>query len=595
MPTTTSLLRIGSIAFLVAGTLGALPSCAAEPNEVTDEASSQAFALGVQATSDAKNAYYKISTTRTPTWVRLFLDTNQNAGSGFPMRGIGADVLIENGNIYTYAGSGGSWAWTYLKRVSASSVSGGVASVTVARADLGSPASLDLVAQADAATSAKMTQTFPGAPSPPASDPPPVGGSTTYAASAATIANPERGFYHQVDMTNPVGLAQLQGYRVNLGDSLMLAFFNMKNFVNGPLDPATLALYQQQLDTVRAAGLKAIVRFVYANTDTGLDATPQRMMAHMDQLAPLLANNKDVIATVQAGFIGSWGEWGNSVNFNSQQVASRKAITDKLLQVVPADRMLQVRTPTFKRTLYGTGALADAEAYTGTARARIGHHNDCFLASANDFGTYDNIADEYAYLGADTAFVPVGGETCRVNAPRSDCPTTVAEMAKFHWSFVHMDYHEDVVSRWKTQGCFDTIKQKIGYRFALVSGAFSTRGTPGGAFSVRFTVQNQGWSSPYNRRDVELVLRNTSTGALFRARLETDPRRWVAGQSTTVNETVALPANIPSGTYALLLNLPDPTPSLRARPEYAIQLANTDVWETASGFNDLNRTATIAP
>jgi hypothetical protein len=263
--------------------------------------------------------------------------------------------------------------------------------------------------------------------------------------------------------------------------------------------------------------------------------------------------------------------------------------------VVPTDRMLQLRTPTFKRTLFGTTALAASEAYTGTARARVGHHNDCFVASANDMGTYNNIADDYAYLGADSAYVPVGGETCRVNAPRSDCPTTLAEMAKFHWSFVHMDYLQDVVDGWKAQGCFDTIKQKIGYRFALVSGAFSASGKPGGAFSVGFAVQNQGWSSPFNPRDVELVLRNTSTGAVFRAKLATDPRRWQPGQTTTVSETVVLPADMPGGTYALLLNLPDPTPSLRSRPEYAIQLANSNVWEASSGFNNLNRSVLIAP
>jgi hypothetical protein len=42
------------------------------------------------------------------------------------------------------------------------------------------------------------------------------------------------------------------------------------------------------------------------------------------------------------------------------------------------------------------------------------------------------------------------------------------------------------------------------------------------------------------------------------------------------------------GNYAVLLNLPDPMPTLRARPEYAIQLANANTWEASTGFNNLN-------
>jgi hypothetical protein len=39
--------------------------------------------------------------------------------------------------------------------------------------------------------------------------------------------------------------------------------------------------------------------------------------------------------------------------------------------------------------------------------------------------------------------------------------------------------------------------------------------------------------------------------------------------------------------YDVLLGLPDPTASLHDRPEYAIQLANKNVWESSTGFNNL--------
>jgi hypothetical protein len=82
---------------------------------------------------------------------------------------------------------------------------------------------------------------------------------------------------------------------------------------------------------------------------------------------------------------------------------------------------------------------------------------------------------------------------------------------------------------------------------------------------------------------------------LYRIQLATDPRRWQAGQTVTINQTVTLPSTMPQGNYALLLNLPDPKASLSSRPEYSIQMANTNTWEASTGFNNLNFTVGVAP
>lgn len=49
--------------------------------------------------------------------------------------------------------------------------------------------------------------------------------------------------------------------------------------------------------------------------------------------------------------------------------------------------MIQIRTPLQKRmiTLIDT-ALTQNQAFQNTSVARIGHHNDCFLASDDDWG-----------------------------------------------------------------------------------------------------------------------------------------------------------------------------------------------------------------
>jgi hypothetical protein len=152
-----------------------------------------------------------------------------------------------------------------------------------------------------------------------------------------------------------------------------------------------------------------------------------------------------------------------------------------------------------------------------------------------------------------------------------------------------------VLNARKSKGCYTEVEQKLGYRFVMKSGSFSGSAKPGGAFAVNLSIQNTGWASPYNSRNVELVFRNTATNALYRVKLNADPRRWHAGQTVAINQTVTLPSTMPKGSYALLLNLPDPQASLSTRPEYAIQMANTSTWEAATGFNKLNHTVGVAP
>ena len=381
----------------------------------------------------------------------------------------------------------------------------------------------------------------------------------------------------------------------------MLCVFYLRNFVNSPINQTTLNLFQTQMDTVRKAGLKAIVRFAYNDANNPGDATPAMVNTHLTQLAPYLAANKDVITVVQAGLVGSWGEWGNtqnygdSYNMTAKNIADRKSVVDKLLAVVPAERSVQLRMPLFKTKLYSPTALTSAEAFTGTAKARLGHHNDCFLSNSSDYGTYINPSVEYPYLAAETNFVPSGGETCGYSAPRSDCPSALSVMGQFHWSYLNLDYNVTVLDKWRSQGCFAQVEQKLGYRLALKSGAFSSTAKPGGGFTMNLQMQNTGWAAPFNARNVELVFRNTASGALYRVKVATDPRRWTAGQTTTVSQTVTLPANMVKGNYTVLLNLPDPMASLSTRPEYSIQLANSGTWEAATGFNNLNHTVAVAP
>jgi len=58
-------------------------------------------------------------------------------------------------------------------------------------------------------------------------------------------------------------------------------------------------------------------------------------------------------------------------------------------------------------------------------------------------------------------------------------------------------------------------------------------------------------------------------------------------QKQTIDVEIGIPAEMPLGSYSLFLNLPDGYSSLSNRVEYSIRLANQNVWDSITGYNNL--------
>lgn len=464
------------------------------------------------------------------------------------------------------------------------------------------------------------TQTPPPAvieaplPAPTATPTPPRMTSVVYAATEAVFPNPERGFYQHSESRaskpswQKVSRLPLQTYR-NQNISLVLCYYILDSFVSQPISQDFLLSIQEDFDAVRRYGLKCVLRFAYTTTATSTppygDAPLDQVLAHLDQLAPLLQANADVIAVMQAGFVGIWGEWYYTDHFVAdphapyrvlpQDVANRRQVVDKLLDVLPTSRMVQLRTPGHKmRNFATTQPIGPEQAFDGSDIARTGHHNDCFLASDDDLGTYVEPAVEYLYLAQETAYLPMGGETCNFNPPRSQCQTALEEMALFHWSYLSASYIQEVLDDWRNEGCWDDIDRRLGYRLVLRQGRYPDFAQPGGSFPLHIELTNEGFAAPFNPRGLELVWRHTATGEVIAIPLPDDPRLWLPGvPAHLISRTIDLPPDMSTGSYELLLHLPDPEPTLHGRPEYAIRLANAATWEPATGYNRLLHTVTL--
>ena len=67
-----------------------------------------------RASNGVSSLTYRFQYTGTWSWRHVWIDRDRMPGTGYAYRGVGADLLIEEGRLYRYAGNGSSWAWTYL-------------------------------------------------------------------------------------------------------------------------------------------------------------------------------------------------------------------------------------------------------------------------------------------------------------------------------------------------------------------------------------------------------------------------------------------------------------------------------------------------
>jgi len=437
-----------------------------------------------------------------------------------------------------------------------------------------------------------------------------------YSPSNEDFANPERGFMKQSSIfpDEPLGPRKIRALQPS--DSLVWIYFRLDHYRDRLLDPNGLTTIRSVFNTARNKSLKLVIRFAYnpgpgSTTDPNLanpDAPIELVLQHIDQLKPILLENADVIAVLEAGFVGHWGEWHSTKYLHPLE--DRRAIVDALLTALPKDRMLQLRYPRYKEIFF-QGPLTAQEAFSGTDRSRIGLHDDCFLRDQDDGGTYKsttaqlpkqystycNGQDENAcwrgFVAQESLYTPTGGETCQYNPPRSDCPNALKELEMFHWSFMNNAYHPEVLNSWVSGGCMDTIRRKLGYRLTLKEAFLPQSIKPGGTLSLNIRISNEGFAAMYNPHPLYIVLLGPSRYEIPITNI--DARRWEPGQEQIINLSVNFPANVRPGTYKLGLWLPDIYSSLRSSPAYSVRFANSNVWDAATGTNILMTNLEVQP
>jgi hypothetical protein len=160
-------------------------------------------------------------------------------------------------------------------------------------------------------------------------------------------------------------------------------------------------------------------------------------------------------------------------------------------------------------------------------------------------------------------------------------------------------YFSDVYGKPVARTEFDYLRDHLGYRLELQEARLTENVKTGETMQVEIDVINRGFSTLFNPRQVYLVLISEDEKTIHELPLDANPRHWQPFQSDDPNYTPLLhtirydgklAGNITPGKYTLGLWLPDPKPTIRLDPQFAVRLANRDTpwWTSVDGQYGVN-------
>jgi len=373
---------------------------------------------------------------------------------------------------------------------------------------------------------------------------------------------------------------------------------------------------QTVFNSVRAEGQKAVVRFTYqgAIEEYKDQASQEIMFAHMEQLKPILEKNKTSIYSLEAGFLGAWGEWhGYAPNFYAlykgvDELTAAKLTWDytedfdeieiikHIIDMVPEDIYVQLRT-SMCRDLF-------LEAYPNMGyEKRLGLKNDAFFGyrESDSAWPYNSMRSAATKSAMDAGLIaPSGGEFfwgCQFNYPRVTADSAILAFNKFHTSLfsvfhnsfegyetiAHGDWFQterkgdmeiwaetklepknldllnapyspswfkDKNGKDAKRTYFEYIRDHLGYRIEAKSLDVKGERKLGGDIELEMKLVNNGFAAPFNMSAEFVVLNDKNE--IVSSVPASDPLKWY-NNGKVVTHTVKASVKLPSesGKYKI--------------------------------------------
>lgn len=443
----------------------------------------------------------------------------------------------------------------------------------------------------------------------------PLSVNTATAELRSNIANPGRGWYRvEVTRNSFPSVNTLRGYRTNENVTVVMVETDIGAFRNSALNNAKLAEIRTALTRIRGAGLSAIFRAVYSldnadysnfNPNNPFEPDMIQILMHIEQLKSIFHEYEDILLSVQAGFIGPWGEW-HTTRFGRGKdyppdIEHQRTVGNALLNSVPASINVGFRRPEYIRNIADPVAKGNVkgdhhpvtrEQAFGTSKiARSSFFNDSLMSEELDMDTYKDRgrAAELAWINSHTRYVPMVGETNKVSS-YNDSDAAITLLNQINMQSLNSEYLEDVYEKWR-KSTYDGmnahayISMKLGYRFVLKNVQISEYAPQGGTMRLDLRLVNDGFGHLLQRKKFEIVLKRGSE--VHRAAIDEDARMWDKNVPITRSYRFRLPAAIATGDWDVYLGLSSPFEGLANVPAYAVQFSNENVWDSALGLNKI--------
>jgi hypothetical protein len=377
----------------------------------------------------------------------------------------------------------------------------------------------------------------------------------------------------------------------------------------GPLTRAELSGIANRLALFRGTGVRTMIRFTYNFGPIGAkDAPLKTILTQLGQLAPILKANKDVIFGMEAGFMGTWGEWHDSTAGNDNETA-RNSLLKAEFADFPDMFPIMIRQPG-STIAYFKGSTK--------IHPQAGMHDDCYASQDNkgnggdtDCETFNGGVKWYqnplgvssAELrrygeGQSTKSVFVGEFTgTNVSSPRQHCSEFLSYAYSLHLQSFMIDPGAPIQKLWRYEGCWSTVFNGIGARIVLLDSKVVGPIDPSARLHVSLTMANQGFGRVVRSRPVSIVIlnrdavvSNTPLGSLdLRKLASARPEKKV-----TFSFDATLPAKLQRGALTMALYIADPDEP--TEPAYALPLNSDDskghpIFDALTGYNTI---ATLA-
>ena len=451
-----------------------------------------------------------------------------------------------------------------------------------------------------------------------------------YRESLDLILNPERGFYqsfegHLIDNSallwnkTDINVRNFSLFHLRIG---LEHFSTNAGGVDSLISNAALTSLRLTLEEFRKVNATVIVRFSYnvtgkmnssgkyLNAEPGIDLIEM----HIKQLALVLSEFYDILASIDSGMFGPWGEQ-HSTKLGMpiiENAVNYYRLIEAWLKYLPVGCNITVRKPLYY--LYWANlkynlnlSLSNLSQFQASNfpqypdLLRIGINNDGYLGSASDLGTYFNRNSETAWLSEQAKYTLFGGEVVadtftlglgffnRISFLEKEAYITKTSYLNYYWNY------QKVISVWErnlykgknlhyknktTEFLF--VANHLGYRFVLRESQLGYDEIANIVF-LKGKIENVGFGNIVNEKRIDVIIQ--SENHYFEYEVEFDMRTLY---SQTLNEyyfEVYLPTSFNDKRFNIFLKISD-IDELEKSSLRTIRFANdASYWNSLLGAN----------